>query len=320
MAFTLSADFRTLPVGWRWTLRGLLVGPILVVAGILAIRQSANPDFEFVAASEAQTEKVLRYGPMVAESVRIEKNVDYFGRPAASHALCQRWLKAIESGELAPLPPVMYGDSTAEGPKLKIMRAIASTAGILANHALEQAKEGNGAFAATELTESYRLLDSMYTNDIGSVSFTNQHQRRNIVVLREIWDYLTPGQRKSVLGVFQASFERRDLEEVVERGIQMYDRFARRDQLAALSAEDHAALKNLAVEIRDAVEPEVKAREFRKLVVSGNGLPSRPVSDVSMAHLSEYENRRLVRELTKRKDPARPGPSPFAMMHRDLAI
>jgi hypothetical protein len=290
-ASVLTADLRTVPASWRAVLGALLLVPVVGSAGLVLSRRSETKEYEFVSASDQAHEKVMQYSKLTSSILQVERQLPAPERVAPLNKLATQWIQAADSGQLQRLEPVAYDDTSLEGIKNQVFRAAAIVASTLSSDALDKADRGRYAEATGEIVSAFQVLETMWGNDVVSVPMANQGERRIFFVFKSFASHLAKSERVRVLDMISNSIAKHDLVAIASRARSQYVALADRDGFEKVSRSDERLLDSLESEIANAVDPEARLKQIRTSVTRRASLAPRPVIDITLAYLTEFENR-----------------------------
>ena len=298
-ASVLTADVRTVPASWRAVLGAMLIAPLLVSAGALLARHSVRAEYQFIGASSAAHENLMKYQALVGRVSKLERGALVGGEISAYNEIAREWIGAVESDKLKPLNPVASDDTSLEGVKGQIYRSAAIVASRLAADAENRAKVGDFEGAASEAIDAFKILESMYGNDILAISMTNQRERRIFFIISKFLGQVRPETRGLVEKTVSSAFAKRDIAGIAKRAIAQYEDLVRRDGFERITETDRRMLASLPTQLALAVDPFARMKQIRSSVTARPTLAPRPVIDVTLAYLTEAEGHRIFRDLLK---------------------
>ena len=296
-ASVLTADVRTVPASWRAVLGALLFAPLLVSGGALIARHSSRAEYEFTGASSAVHENLMNYQSLVGRITQLERSSSAGGDITPYEEIAKDWIGAVESEKLKPLSSVASDDTSLEGVKGQIYRSASIVASRLAADAEKRAASGDIEGAATESIDAFKVLESMYGNDVLSISMTNQRERRVFYILSKFVSRVRPETRALLEKTVGEAFAKRDTDRIAAVAGAQYDELVRRDGFERVTETDKKLLASLPTQMALAVDPQARMKLIRSKVTARPVLAPRPVINVTLAYLTEAESRRVFRNL-----------------------
>jgi hypothetical protein len=293
-ASVLTADLRTVPASWRAVLGALLLVPLVGSAVLVLSRRAETKEYQFISASDQAHAKVLQYSKLTSSIMQVERKLEAPERVVPLQKLATQWIEAAKAGQLQPLEPVAYDDTSLEGVKNQVFRAAAIVASSLSSDALEKADRGRFEEATDDVLNAFQVIETMWGSDVVSVPMANQRERRIFFVFKSFASHLNCTDRARVLDTISNSVAKHDLAAIVARARSQYTDAVARDGFERVSRADERLLDSLEGEIAQAVDPEARMKQIRSEVTRRATLAPRPVIDVTLAYLTEVENRRQL--------------------------
>ncbi|RYG36095.1 hypothetical protein EON81_10790 [bacterium] len=195
--------------------------PVLAVMAV-GVRARYYPDsVEPWHANQAAHERVMAYGKMLSETEDALKQSSGHIDPEQTKEAANKWIAAGKDGTLKPLKPQFYVDTTMEGPKSEVERAVGRLSGSLMALAENARQKGSADQAVEYALLAYRVTEITRTSDLTTLATGAARQRRTMGTLSQVlpqasakWKSeakaVIEGERAPLLGTLELALEQRE--------------------------------------------------------------------------------------------------------------
>lgn len=257
----------------------LVAGPFLMLA-IMAIKSRTNYDPWETPGNSAEVEaRIDAYvKPMKVLNQALE------GRDDAKIRLVARdWLDRHLKGELRPLPPCSYVDSTREGVKGQITLAKNRLVYRLIEQSEAAQSKGDSKASVSDALLAYKVADVLKYSDFSTVYDTARAQMRIFATLEKALKDAAPDQKKWVrLTLDKPGLDVKSLNRILLQARNMYTASLRAKGQQSLPIEDTQQFAQIGTALHRRCDSE-SLQGVRKLIVASNGDMPRILTTAKLA-------------------------------------
>lgn len=257
----------------------LVAGPFLMLA-IMAIKSRTNYDPWETPGNPAEVEsRIDAYvKPMKVLNQALE------GRDDAKIRLVARdWLDRHLKGELRPLPPCSYVDSTREGVKGQITLAKNRLVYRLIEQSEAAQSKGDSKASVSDALLAYKVADVLKYSDFSTVYDTARAQMRIFATLEKALKDAAPDQKKWVrLTLDKPGLDVKSLNRILLQARNMYTASLRAKGQQSLPIEDTQQFAQIGTALHRRCDSE-SLQGVRKLIVASNGDMPRILTTAKLA-------------------------------------
>lgn len=175
----------------------LIAAPFFVLATVGVKARAAGSTFEFMEGTAKQNSAITAYQSVVAETEKLPLNAAD-KCPERVRKIAMEWIEGARKGELQPLGPIVFEDSSRDGVKFEIVHANTGIGEDLNMLASRELHEGKPWLAAQDDLLAARASQVTEYSDFPSLAVCTMVQRKAFSNLRYVMASLTPGQRQKV--------------------------------------------------------------------------------------------------------------------------
>lgn len=194
--------------------RMAVFAPVLAILAV-GVRARYYPDtVEPWHANPAAQERVVAFGEV------LNQTADVIALPVGEASVgkvreaAQVWIDGAAQGRLRPLHPAFYVDTTMEGPKIEIERAVARLSSTLMAHSDKALAAGKPDEAIHNASLAYQVSEVLRTSDLIAAATGSSRERRAMLILAAALPKSSPaGQAEAEKALTQP---RESLQPVVE--------------------------------------------------------------------------------------------------------
>lgn len=176
----------------------MVVSPFLLVGAITVQARTRVEEFVPAQYSSSMNRKVAAY----SEPVRLVENALAKGvshaDPKELRMIAETWRNMSREGSLQPLSPETPEDTTREGIKGQIRKAVDDLSSALQYHARKQLKEGKAFAAALDAVLAVEAMQGFKYSDLYSVGMLSVRQNGAYHLIEEIVPKLNERERKQI--------------------------------------------------------------------------------------------------------------------------
>ncbi|RYG43780.1 hypothetical protein EON79_16315 [bacterium] len=180
------SPFRTEAASFSPATRIAVFAPVLAVMAV-GVRARYYPDsVEPWHAPKSAHTRVLAYGKVLSETDDIISQATWQIDEKRTKEAAMTWIGAAKDGTLKPLTPTFYTDTTMEGPKIEVERAVARISGSLMTFSEQAREKGNADKAVEYALMAYRMSEITRTGDLTTLATGSSRQRRAMYALAAV--------------------------------------------------------------------------------------------------------------------------------------
>jgi hypothetical protein len=283
--------------------RAMVCAPAMFLIGIGVHARGMTDEFDFVA-NDARTEKaLLAYVPYIKQSQRFTRDRSV----GEARRLAGLWIKGAEEGDLKPLPPIAYDDTSSDGPKSQAFSTRAKITSRLMTETFQDVQDGNLHQAVIDGTLAIRIAEVQKYSDFISLFNCVTEQRRTIEAWQLASGKMTAKDRKLVaqaLVLCRGNY--RVIENMANRSRQIFLEWRKQRGYEPLSIEDTKLLSEMPAFVSGNTASSMRDLPSRNFASTDDHLPmyysSLQLAVNAQALLDERGNE-LMRKLAHKEAP-----------------
>ncbi|HVT12550.1 MAG TPA: hypothetical protein VHE55_09800 [Fimbriimonadaceae bacterium] len=177
--------------------RLMVLGPAMFLIGLAVNARSIRTDFEFVANDPHTEQKIQAYVPYL-RAATVTLAPKHRASADETRRIAELWVDGAQRGDLKPLTPIAYDDTSSDGAKSEIFDVRSRLVGRLLNRIPTLVESRDLHQAVDDAILAIRLDSILKYSDFVSLFNCATEQRRAIQHLEPIVDNLAPADKEAI--------------------------------------------------------------------------------------------------------------------------
>jgi hypothetical protein len=254
--------------------RAMAFAPAVFLIGIGARGRTFSTDYNFVANDPCTERRIQAYVPYLRKYPSFVTS-GRFGDLGLARAAAASWIEGAGRGDLKPLAPICYDDTSSDGGKSTIFEFEAKVANRLEFAITEEVKQGNYHEAATDSLLVIGMSSILKYSDFFSVYHCASEQRRVVLFIEEIAGHLTPDDRRALsTALSQVTTDQATIATMIGRQQEFFIGWRAKSGFQPLSIEDTQLLSDIPALAQDGSLVAMHELRSRVLASKDNHLPA----------------------------------------------